>query len=178
MSGGRMAHKEAPWTLERFLAHALAIEEEAVLRYRELADQMEVHHNPEAARLFAELAAAEAEHAARVRDLVGPRTLPALAPWHYRWHDAESPEATPYDAAHHLLSPHHALRLAVAAEHRAERFFAAVAAQVGESALKTLAQEFAAEETLHAARLAAQLERTPAPPADWAVDVDPPQSLG
>lgn len=169
---------EAPWTLESFLAHALAIEEEAALRYRELADQMELHHNPETAQLFGELAAAEAEHAARVRQLIGTRKPPVLMPWQYRWHGAESPEASPYDAAHYRMTPYHALQLALAAERHAERFFAAVAEHAGEPKLKALAQEFAEEETLHAERITAVLVRTPSPPADWAIDFDPPLGLG
>ncbi len=174
---GKKAPPEAPWALAPFLAHALAIEEKAALRYRELAEQMDVHHNPDTARLFGELAAAEAEHAARVRQLIGTRALPELMPWHYRWHEAESPEASPYDAAHYRMTPRHALELALAAERRAERFFAAVAAHAGEAGVAAMAHDFAAEEALHAERIATALDRLPEAPADWALDFDPPLGL-
>ncbi|HYL49521.1 MAG TPA: ferritin family protein [Stellaceae bacterium] len=162
------------WTLERFLAHALAIEEEAALRYRELALQLEVHHNEPVSHLFTDLAAEEARHAERIRRLVGTRRLPVLKPWEYRWKEPESPEAAPYDAAHYRMTAHHALRMALAAEQRAERFFAAVARQTSDRKLKALAKEFATEELSHAASVTAALEKTPAPPANWAADFDPP----
>jgi rubrerythrin len=168
---------QEPWTLGLFLAHALAIEEEAALRYRELAEQMELHHNPDTARLFGELAAAEAEHAQRVRLLIGKRKLPVLMPWQYRWLGAEGPEALPYDSAHYRMTPYHALQLALAAERRAEHFFTACAEHAGQLKVKVLAREFADEEKLHAERIAAALERMPAPPSDWAVDLDPPLCL-
>ena len=41
-------------TLDELLAHAHELEREAVERYEELADQMEVHNQPELAKLFAE----------------------------------------------------------------------------------------------------------------------------
>jgi rubrerythrin len=172
----RTVHRPAApkWTREQLLAHALAIEEEAVARYREFALQLEVHHNEPVARLFAELAAEEARHTERVRRLVGGRRLPALKPWEYRWREAESPEAAPYDTAHYRMTPYHALRTALAAERRAEDFFTAVAARTTDAKLKALAREFAADEVQHAARIGKVLARTSAPPKDWAIDLDDP----
>jgi len=164
-------------TLDEFLAHALAIEEEAVLRYRELSLQMEVHNNEAVSKVFSDLAAAEEEHAERVRQLARGHKLPALKPWEYRWQEPESPESAPYEQAHYLMMAHHALAMALAAERRAQSYFADAAVKAADPKLKALAKEFADEETLHAEHIAALLERTPKPPSDWTVDYDPPVSL-
>lgn len=160
------------------MAHALAIEEEATLRHRDLALQLEVHHNEPVSRLFTDLAAEEVRHAERVCRLVGKRPLPALKPWEYGWHGPESPETAPYDTAHYRMTAYHALRVALATERRAEDLFLAVAARTIDRRFKALAREFAADEVQHAARIADALARTPAPPKDLAADLDPPIAQG
>lgn len=165
-------------TLEQFFAHALAIEEEAATRYHELAQQMEAHHNPGAAQLFSQLANAELDHATMLRLLARDLVTVPLAPWEYHWNEAESPEAIPYDAAHYRMTPFHALSLALENERRARRFFETVAAQTKNPQIERFAREFAEEEKLHEEHLAAILERTPPPPADWSADHDPPVETG
>jgi rubrerythrin len=61
---------------------------------------------------------------------------------------------------HFLMSPHHALRIALANEERAQRFFEEVAASPAccEEA-RALAKEFAAEEGAHAASIAGMLRK-------------------
>jgi len=48
------------------LAHAKAMESEALERYLELAEQMEVHHNPEVAELFRKMARVERKHVEKI----------------------------------------------------------------------------------------------------------------
>ena len=66
---------DKPVTREWLLAHAMAIETEAVDRYEELADQMEVHNNPEVAAFFLRRAPRRGRRrtrAARSRRPLGP----------------------------------------------------------------------------------------------------------
>ncbi|MGB0713830.1 MAG: ferritin family protein, partial [Gammaproteobacteria bacterium] len=57
--------------LTEFLALAYLLEEESADRYHELADNMEVHNNPEASALFRKLAEFGELHAAEVVELAG-----------------------------------------------------------------------------------------------------------
>ena len=52
----------APQTIEDLMTQALAIEREAVARYNELADIMQMHNNAEVAALFRQMAGYEQHH--------------------------------------------------------------------------------------------------------------------
>jgi rubrerythrin len=161
-------------TLEDFLAHALAIEEEAEARYRELAEQMTVHNNPEVARLFARMAQAEGEHARRLRENARTLVLPRIARGAYAWGAAESPETASFEDMHYRMTAYHALQVALANERRAQAFFERVAASAPQPLVRQLAQEAARDEARHVIAVSTALERTPAPPEDWSSDDDPP----
>lgn len=160
--------------LPDFLAHAIAIEDEAAARYRDLADQMAVHNNRPVAALFEKLAQLEARHAQELHARAAGLALPSIAPWDYHWTDAESPEAAPFAGVHFLMTPHHALALALAAEERAEAFFRAVAANTPSAEVRAMAEELAEEEVEHVAAVRRLLEQTPPPADDWADTLDPP----
>ena len=160
--------------IDELLAHSLAIEREAAERYAELADQMEVHHNHEVAALFRKLAAIEAKHIAEVERRSAGHTLPHIPPWEYRWGDAESPEAPLHDEAHYLMTPYHALSLALAAEQRAEKFFAQVAATATQEDVRRMAGGLRDEEAEHVSLIEKWLNRYPKPEAGWDQDTDPP----
>ena len=96
--------------LGELLAHAHAIETDAVERYHMLADQMDVHNNKELARIFRELAGHEEKHAAEILAQAGDVDLPALKPSEFKWPGIESPEAAELDQAHYRMTPWHALR--------------------------------------------------------------------
>jgi rubrerythrin len=165
--------------LGAFLVHAVVLEDEAATRYDELADTMEVHHNDEVAALFRQMAGYSrlhlqeaSEHAARHAG-----GLPDLKPWEFEWPGAESPESGQADASHYLMTPHHALKLALAAEESAHEFYAGVAGRASSAAIRELAAEFAAEEAGHAEALRKWLARYPAPPPAWDEDLDPPAAV-
>jgi len=163
-------------TLAGLLAHAHAIESEAVERYELLADQMEVHNNPKVAALFRKLARIEAKHAAAIEDkakTLGTR-IARLSPWDYEWPDSEGPETAPIDEAHYRMTPYHALRMALAGEERALRFFKAAAGAAGDPEVKALAEEMAADEARHVMLIQDWLADHPAPGPGWADDPDPP----
>lgn len=82
-------------TLDELLAHAHELEREAVERYEDLADQMEVHNQPELAELFHKMAAIEQQHVDKVESLAGSQPRP-LAPWDYQWQTGVTSRARPW----------------------------------------------------------------------------------
>ena len=160
-------------TLDELLAHAHELEREAVERYEELADQMEVHNQPELAKLFHKMAAIEQQHVDKVESLAGSQPRP-LAPWDYQWQTPESPESVPVGQSHYRMNPHQALTLVLACEERAEAFFAELAESTSDPAVRETAVQFAAEEKQHAELLKEWLARYPEPKADWRQDLDDP----
>jgi rubrerythrin len=164
-------------SLPEFYAHALAIEEEAAARYQELGDQMAEHHNAAAAELFFWLAGLERKHAAEIGRRARSVSLPQIAPWDYKWQYAESPETAPHESAHYLMTPWHALELALASEKRAVEFFESVARTTRDEAVAQLAREFAAEERIHVTYVEQALAEQADPTAGWDEDLDDPQAV-
>ena len=165
----------APRTLQDFMAQALAMEREAVARYTEFADSMEMHNNREVAALFRTMAGYEAKHAAQIMEQMGWTSDPPPPPGGYGWPDLEAPETVPIDEVHYLMQPWHALQLALAAEQRAEAFFALLAQVATDDAVKRAALELQDEEREHVELVRAWLKKVPEPDADWAIDPDPPR---
>jgi len=166
-------------SLPLFLAHAVELESEAAERYDELADSMEAHNNRQVAALFRDMARYSRLHRDEVTEIAaahGP--LPKVAPWEFQWAgSSESPEAAAFDGAHYLMTPHHALRMALACEEAGHAYYAAVAEQTPVEEVARLAREFAAEESHHVVLVRQWLERFPAPKAGWDDDPDPPNMV-
>ena len=160
-------------TIDDFLMHAYVIELEAMERYQNLAYQMDKHNNDEAARLFRELARAEAKHLETSKARLQGRDAMPRAPWDYQWHDAESPEVADFQDAHYLMTAYHALEIAHKGEQRAVEFFDTLAKQSSDEAIRQIAAEFAAEERSHVRLVKEALAATPQPPSDWNDDPDP-----
>ena len=167
-------------TVEDFFAHALALEREAATRYLQFSEQMLAHDNREAAGLFETLAQLESGHHGRLQERCRECAPAALKPWECRWIDPESPESAPLDAMHYLMTPWHAVRIALVNELRAQRFFEAVAASPDATPeVRSLAAEFAADEHEHAGHLERLLATLPSPVVhEWEVDRDPPVVVG
>ena len=89
-------------SLQDALDLAILVEEEAQERYLELADQMEKHHTPEAARFFATMARNEQKHGEDLRPSAAPSsaTLPARVTRSQLW-DVEAPD---YDQPRAFMS--------------------------------------------------------------------------
>src|SRR5579859_4347675 len=104
------------------LAVAYRIELDAVERYGVLADQMETHNNPELVKVFRDLARAEGIHAEEIRRLAGDIDVVAHARRVGQWR-GDSPEQADLSAAHYMMTPWHALQMALAGEKRALEFF-------------------------------------------------------
>ncbi|MCW5657157.1 MAG: ferritin family protein [Burkholderiaceae bacterium] len=162
-----------PRTLDEFMAQALTMEREAAQRYAEIADAMETHNNREVAQLFRTMAGHEAKHAQAIMAEMNWVDAPGVPPG--AWPAMESPEMIPSDAVHYLMHPWHALELALAAEQRAEAFFAELARCATNESVRRAAAELHAEETEHVAMVRQWMAKVPRPAADWAHDPDPPR---
>ena len=162
---------------EELLAYSMAIETEAVERYNDLADQMEMHHNYEVADLFHNLAKIEGLHIENVSQASAGKQLPDLLAWQYEWEDGESPEGGSMDEAHYLMQPWHAIELAMHGEKRAVRFFRHVAETATDEKVLKMALELVIEEEEHVALLQKWQERFPRPVEGWDEDLDPPTVL-
>ena len=155
-------------TPNELYAHALAIEREAAERYAELAQRMEDLGNDEVAALFRRLAVYEAEHLDTLERRTQGVPVPQIAPGEYAWLDAAAPETVARELVFRLLTPRHALGIALEAERRAQQFFAEVKATATDPALRALAQEMALEEAGHIAMVEQALAKTPDARVDWA----------
>ncbi len=159
------------------MAYAYAMEAEAVERYEEIADQMVMHNNDEVAEIFSKLAKIERIHTEKLAKQSRTERQPHHAPWEYHWTDPEGPETVPVSEVHYLMTPHHALRLALHNERRAQTFYDMVAKRTDSDQVRKLAEEFAAEEREHVALVEHWLEKFPEPAADWDEDPDEPLQL-
>lgn len=163
-------------TLADLFGAAYRIEADAVERYRLLADQMEVHNNPELVAVFRDLARAEGLHAEEIRRQAGDIDVVAHAERVGGWPRGESPEEADLSSAHYMMTPWHALQLALAGEKRALAFFSRIAETAKDPKVRQMAEEFVEEEAEHVNLVHRLLRKYPPPPSGWARDSDPPIS--
>lgn len=145
-------------SVEAFLAHAIRIEQEAALRFGQLADAMTTQGNREVGRLFRQLADYSKLHLADARERAGYRDLPPLRPEDYTWPDIESPEAAAIWAADPMLGREQALQVALEAEQGGLDYYTGVMKATIDPELRALAKEFADEEAGHVAELQRWIE--------------------
>ena len=162
--------------LNDLLAVAYQIEIDAVDRYNVLADQMEVHNNPELVKVFRDLARAEGIHGEEIRRLAGDFDVAAHARAIARFGRADSPEEAELGAAHYMMTPWHALQLSLAGEKRALEYFTSIVATAKDPKVKEMAAELVEEEAEHVQLVHRLLARYPKPSETWADDLDPPVS--
>ena len=161
-------------TLPEFLLHAIVLERESVERYEELADSMEIHNNPEIARLFRKLAGFGEMHAQEIEQHAEGMELPQLPPWDFKWITPESPEAGDMDEVHYLMDRGTALEFAIHNETRGRDFYAHVAATSSSEEVRRLAAEFTQEENWHVDMLKAWIRNLADPDNLPPEDLDPP----
>ncbi len=161
-------------SLADLFAIAYRIETDTVERYKLLADQMETHNNAELVAMFRDLARAEGLHAAEIRRLAGAIDVVAHAAQLGAWNNGESPEEADLACAHYLMTPWHALKMALAGEERALAFFQTIVDSARDPGIKAMAEEFVNEETEHVELCHRLLRKHKAPPDSWAHDADPP----
>lgn len=141
-------------SLDDLLGIALAMEEEAVRRYTQLADLMDGRDAADTAAVFHALAMEEREHAVGIVEWAGRlgRSRPNAPPFVWRlppeiaasWEDlTDRTRVTPYQT----------LSLAVVNEQRAVAYFSYIAADAPNDEVRGFAEALAAEELNHAALL-------------------------
>lgn len=155
------------------MVQAYAMENDAVERYTELADQMEVHNNAEVAQLFRKLARIEGLHAAKIVREMGWNRPPARTEA-WMWHHSEAPESAPIGELHYLMQPWHALQLALECEERAASFFSGIVNSTAPAVVRRVAREMAADEREHVRLIREWMKKVDPPGADWDRDPDPP----
>jgi len=163
-------------SLADLFALAWQIEADAVERYKLLADQMETHNNTELVKVFRDLARAEGIHADEIRRLAGDIDVAAHAGRIGRW-QGDSPEEVDLSAAHYLMTPWHALQMALVGEKRALEFFTNIVETTKDEKIKKMAAEFVEEEAEHVNLVHRLLRKYPEPAEDWAEDPDPPNTV-
>jgi erythrin-vacuolar iron transport family protein len=160
----------ATLSLKDALDLAVLIEEEAKERYEDLAEQLELHHTPEAARFFRVMSRNEEKHradlAARRLALFGDQPVSMTRGMLF---EVEAPE---FDEVRVFMTPRAALRVAFRAEKKAWAFFVDAAPQVRDAGVKKLFIELQAEELSHQQLVLAELERTPPEPVLEQDDVE------
>jgi rubrerythrin len=135
-------------SLEELLSLACTLEKEAARRYQELAARMQLRGEGRLSALFNFLASIEEKHAAgvaqRAEQIMGTTPLPDVpaqqVPENF---DAEAGEST-------LLTPYHALAIAVRNETRAFNFYSYLAASAPDDSVRKIAEGLAKEELAHA----------------------------
>jgi rubrerythrin len=153
----------ATLSLKDALDLAIRVEEEAYERYSELADQMEIHDTPDAARFFRFMMGNEDKHRAelaeRRRELFGdaPSTVTRAMIF-----DIEAPD---YDEARAFMTLRQALETALRSEEKAHAFFLAALPQIENGSVRTLFEDLCAEEVEHQALVRNELEKAPPDPA-------------
>jgi len=146
------------YSLPEFLAHAIAMEDEAAERYLELADMMEAHLNDEVSRLFRDMNRYSILHRDSIKKAAESVELPILKSWQYRW--TSPPEVGDEDGFDYTLEPYVALEYARENEGRARDFYLSVAEHADDEEVKRLATEFASEEQEHTDALDELLSQT------------------
>ncbi len=143
------------------LAHACQMELEAEERYQYLAEQMDVHNNPDLANLFRELSREEGRHASEIRGRIEEMGGPDTVLQDYKWPGFESPETVDLGAMHYMMTPRQALLLALRAEENAFSFFSHLLEVATDEDVKRFAAEFAEEEKHHVEMVHRELEKYP-----------------
>ncbi len=163
-------------TVDDLLARAYAMELEAMERYEEFAAQLELHSNRDVAGLFRKLAGAERKHAEEMARSLAARGIAVAAGAALAVPGGEGLETALGDALHYLMTPHHALEIALRNELSAFAFFANLAHSEAPDEIRRLAGEFAQEEKLHIELVREWLAHVPKPAEDWAYDPDEPRT--
>lgn len=140
-------------SIEVFLAYAIELEQQAALRFAELADAMQASGNHECCVLFRRLSEYSSLHLADARQRAGFRQLPRLHQDQFAWPGPESPEAAAIWATDPLIGRGQALEVALDAERAGLDFYSDMQADATDPEVRARAAEFAAEEAQHVAEL-------------------------
>jgi rubrerythrin len=149
----------AKLTLCEALDLAIFVEEEAMDRYGEFADQLEKHRTPNAARFFRFMEKNEAKHraalAAKRKELFPSAAVTVTREMIF---DIEAPE---YDEARIFMSLRQALETSLHAEHKARSFFEDALTRVSSPEVRALFTELRDDEVEHQALVQREIDKLP-----------------
>ena len=145
-------------SVETFLAHTVRLEQEASLRFEQLADAMQTAGNKEVALLFKRLAHFSRLHLSAAKARSGFRDIPNLRPTDFEWPDIESPETAAIWAADPFIGCDQALQVALDAETAGLNFYRNILETTKDPEIRRFAEEFVAEERQHVAELVRWLD--------------------
>ena len=147
---------------------AILVEEEAKERYEELADQLEQHRTPDAAKFFRFMVVNEAKHRADLAErrqvLYGDEPTTVTRDMIF---DVEAPE---YDEARAFMTVREALGVALRAEQKAYAFFVEALPRATDPAVRELFDSLRLEELEHQELVQKQLDKLPPDPVARAED--------
>jgi len=138
---------------------AILVEDEAEERYRELAENLELHHTEDAARFFRFMMGCEAKHGEELRakrkELFGdePTTVDRSMLWEV--------EAPAFETARSFMTLQDALDVALAAETKAYEFFDGALPEVEDPEVRELFSELRQEEVEHMQMVREQMTKLP-----------------
>lgn len=138
---------------------AILVEEEAQERYRDFAEQMRVHHTPDAADFFDRMVVIEGKHAemlgTRRQALFGdePRTVKLT-----QIYQVEAPE---FEKLRAFTSVPQALEIALESEVKAEQFYAGARPVVEDADVAKLFAELEQQEVRHQEMIRAMMAKRP-----------------
>jgi hypothetical protein len=140
-------------SLQDFLAHAIRLESAAAQRSDELADAMQTWGNRQVEAFFRTMAEYAGMHLKEALALAGFRQVSELPADGYDWPDGVDPESPDWWGVDGLMGIEQAIENALEGEKRGLAYYESIAAGTTNMKLKTLAEEFAAEEREHVAEL-------------------------
>lgn len=136
-------------SVEVFLSYAIKLEEEATLRFGQLADAMDAAGNKPVGALFRKLSDYSRLHLADAKARAGFRDVPVMMPQEYQWPDFESPETTAIWGTDPLIAYEQAMDIALESEKRGYDFYKLVLETTDNPEIRVLAKEFVEEEAEH-----------------------------
>ena len=146
-------------TLRDALDLAILIEEEAKERYQEFADQMDLHHTPDAAAFFRLMVWNEEKHreelAERRGRLFGDAPVGVTRAMLF---DIEAPD---YDQARAFMTAREAMQAALVSETKAHAFFVAALPRVQDEDVRKLFEELRDEEVEHQGLVKKEMAKLP-----------------
>ena len=142
-----------------FLAYAIRLEQEAALRFDELADSSLSYGKMEVSDFFRQLANYSRMHLKQAMERGGYREIPTIAPGDFVWAEGQSPEAAEIWGTCAHVDIHQALQLALSAETRGAEFYRNIFNTTKDPEVRVLAEEFASEEDEHVLAIQQWIQR-------------------
>ena len=168
-----MGARLLPRNLPELFSYSLVLEREATKRYAELERFMRDAGLDPLADEFEKLGREEREQYELIALGTSGRQLPELAGWELCWHfvgDSAGAKRAP-------RSPREAIAVALSFERGTQLFYADVAENARDDAVRAFAAEMANDEQRHVARLELLFEREPDPAAAEIEDTETSDGL-